>query len=550
MLGAKVVKYKKIVSLLLLAFCFALAVVTTLGLISEFAPGNVAAIRTTSGVVKFQLTEKITADDNTTEKLSKKIKITSTSKTGEFGMIKIASDNVMFDYTIDEKVYYLTAAGKSINTTSEHTFTTTASITYISNSSGLINFRNRVNSGTTYSGQTVYLSSNINLGGVEWTPIGHTLNKNFQGTFDGNNYTISNFVITKACVIDGRITSGVGFFGFMEKTATIENLKISNATMTISNNADNCTPYGYGILVGHFGNSIVGNETKNETNNTAEALYIYNCEIEKSSITIPDGYNAKDRFWSMGIGGLIGSAKLTTSIENCSVSTDISFSGSFMGKSNSSKARNYVGGIMGGQIRNYLESWPCGTVSIANCLFTGSIKNNTTTFPWGQVAGILGGTDTQAGYGNNNWGTAVIKYCYAYMTFVAGKGLQHHPICCGNFGEWNSGYTNDFYTNATDSYYQHFKPYYRVIMENNYFALKSNNTKANANAIFRTNAIFHTNTSKNGKYYSYSFDGEHYYEYNSSVAKSSTNLYSQPSYGGVTCEAPIQVDPSTFNEIG
>ena len=52
MLGATVIKYKKIVSILLLAFCFALAVVTSLGLIAEFAPGNVAAIRTTSGVVK------------------------------------------------------------------------------------------------------------------------------------------------------------------------------------------------------------------------------------------------------------------------------------------------------------------------------------------------------------------------------------------------------------------------------------------------------------------------------------------------------------------
>ena len=127
MLGAKIVKYKKIVSILLLAFCFALAVVTSLGLISEFAPGNVAAIRTTSGVVKFQLTEKITTEDNTAEKLSKKIKITSTGKTGNFGMIKIASNNVMFDYTIGEQVYYLSAAGKSINTTSEHTFTATAS---------------------------------------------------------------------------------------------------------------------------------------------------------------------------------------------------------------------------------------------------------------------------------------------------------------------------------------------------------------------------------------------------------------------------------------
>lgn len=551
MLGAKVVKYKKIVSILLLAFCFALAVVTSLGLIAEFAPGNVAAIRTTSGVVKFQLTEKVTTEDNTAEKLSKKIKITSTGKTGNFGMIKIASNNVMFDYTIGEQVYYLSAAGKTINTTSEHTFTATASTTYLSNSRALTNFRDSVNSGTTYSGQTVELTNDIGLSGSEWTPIGYTLNRNFQGTFNGANHTISNFVITKACVIDQRITTGVGFFGFMEKTATIKNLKISNARITISNTQNNDTPYGYGILVGHFGNALVADMVNDETKNFTEALNIYNCAIENSSISVPSGLNAQKygRTWSMGFGGLIGSAKLSTSITDCSVNVDITLSGDFMGSSNSRKARTMVGGIMGGQIRSKLESYPNGGVSISRCIFTGSIKNNTTKFPNGQVAGILGGVDTHAGESRSYSGSASIQNCYAYMDFVEGPGTGHHPICCGNRGEWNSGYTDDYYTNSADIY-EYIKPYYRVIMDNNYFALKSNNTASSAKTKFKIGARFNTdNYNKNGRYYSYSFDGEHYYEYNSSVAKSSTYLYSQPRYGGVTCEVPIQVNPSTFNRI-
>lgn len=120
MLGAKVVKYKKIVSILLLVFCFALALVTTIGLFSEFAPGNVAVVRTPSGVVKFQLTDKVTTDDNTTEKLTKKLKITSTGVTGQLGLIKVTSSNIMFDYSIGEDTYYFSTAGKSINTTSEY----------------------------------------------------------------------------------------------------------------------------------------------------------------------------------------------------------------------------------------------------------------------------------------------------------------------------------------------------------------------------------------------------------------------------------------------
>ena len=60
MLGAKYVRYKKIVSAFLLIFCFALAVVTVLGLVANLTPNNVAVIRTTSGVVKFELLDEVT----------------------------------------------------------------------------------------------------------------------------------------------------------------------------------------------------------------------------------------------------------------------------------------------------------------------------------------------------------------------------------------------------------------------------------------------------------------------------------------------------------
>ena len=84
-------------------------------------------------------------------------------------------------------------------------------------------FRNTVNAGNNYAKKTVKLAANIDLGNEEWTPIGTSKNP-FNGTFDGQNYTISNLVIT------GN-NSDVGLFGRTNngevKNLTVENAKVS-----------------------------------------------------------------------------------------------------------------------------------------------------------------------------------------------------------------------------------------------------------------------------------------------------------------------------------
>ena len=57
--------------------------------------------------------------------------------------------------------------------------------------------------GTTYSGHTVFLDSDIDFTGKTMNPIG-----NFLGTFDGQGYTISNLKMSAS-------SSGcVGLFGY------------------------------------------------------------------------------------------------------------------------------------------------------------------------------------------------------------------------------------------------------------------------------------------------------------------------------------------------
>ena len=75
-----------------------------------------------------------------------------------------------------------------------------------------------VNDGNAYEGYTIKLTKNLDLNGIEWTPIGTKGTSNvFKGTFDGNGRTIKNL----------KISSGdcVAFFGAVEN-ATVKNLTV------------------------------------------------------------------------------------------------------------------------------------------------------------------------------------------------------------------------------------------------------------------------------------------------------------------------------------
>lgn len=85
-------------------------------------------------------------------------------------------------------------------------------------------FAYSVNNGTTYSGKTVVLMTDIDLHNEYWTPIGKE-NYEFKGTFDGNGHTISNLTTGKSWMCD------VGLFGFT-KEGEIKNLTVHNAKVT------------------------------------------------------------------------------------------------------------------------------------------------------------------------------------------------------------------------------------------------------------------------------------------------------------------------------
>lgn len=113
-----------------------------------------------------------------------------------------------------------------------------ANVVKIGTKAELIAFQQAVNvDGNGFSGKTIKLTANIDLEGMTWAPVGQTGGNgaatHFVGTFDGQGYTISNFVITPDATYGEGANYAAGLFGFVDAgDAVIKNLKVNSATVT------------------------------------------------------------------------------------------------------------------------------------------------------------------------------------------------------------------------------------------------------------------------------------------------------------------------------
>ena len=166
---------------------------------------------------------------------------------------------------------------------------------YISNANGLKWVAEQVNTMESYVNQsanifdnkTVYIVNDIDLGGAEWRPIGDYAfsRTSFNGTFDGQGHTISNFKVTEPVRWTEKVTeASYGFFGNVK--GTVKNLTVKNATVN---------PEG-----GRYSAVLVG-----RLHNGGK---VENCHVVTSSATI--------NHWQ--VGGLVGQNN-NGNIKDCSV---------------------------------------------------------------------------------------------------------------------------------------------------------------------------------------------------------------------------------------
>ena len=228
-----------------------------------------------------------------------------------------------------------------------------------------------VNNGTSFQGKTIKLSSDIDLNGKNWTPIGKS-GKTFQGIFDGQGNVIKNITIP------GN-NSDVGLFG-VTTDGEIKNFTLENASVQgyLDVGAVAGTPYtskytnitvkgliqvdGYAYVGGAFGKNGYADITNVDVIGN-EGSYV----------------KADSDVYRTYVGGLIGfMGEGNTTISDCNVKIDVTGS------------TCDVGGITG--ILHYGNK-------MVNCTYEGSLAMTNAIYSEnaGEIGGLAGTFQTYPG---------------------------------------------------------------------------------------------------------------------------------------------------------
>lgn len=212
----------------------------------------------------------------------------------------------------------------------------------------------QVNSRTEYfEGKTILLMNDIDLSGSYWTPVGNVTaypTVTFKGTFDGQNYTISNLTASD----DAAGYAAAGLFGSIHGTVKNVTLKDVNIRST------------------HYAGAVVGYSSMN-------GAIIENCHVDGGTITSVPELNGTSYDNGDKAGGIIGYYVTDDEITNCTA------------KNLTITAYRELGGITG-----------CGPQSgMTNCSVENIIlvQDNTNGYESEAVTtvGALGGRDVTNG---------------------------------------------------------------------------------------------------------------------------------------------------------
>ncbi len=266
----------------------------------------------------------------------------------------------------------------------------------IYNISHLLDLQERVNDGE-YNLNAI-LMTDLDMSGIEWTPIGYKSEYPFNASFDGNGYTISNLTISTAA-------SYQGLFGHVYE-GTIKNVTLKDPQIKA------------GSYVGALCGYII------------EDSEIVGCSVEGGSV---EGYTS--------VGGLVGDAYYTD-FSNCWSSASVTglaqHVGGLVGSASASTfetcynlgnvigSGDYIGGFVG---------YPYDS-EVTGCYNTGNVTGSVTSNHVGGVAGysiyyVTACYNTGAVSGNNFIGGVVGSSMIPYATYLDSPAI----IGCYNSGE-------------------------------------------------------------------------------------------------------------------
>lgn len=207
----------------------------------------------------------------------------------------------------------------------------------------LLAFRDSVNNGNAYNGQSVVLAADINLKGSEsnpWIPIAE-----FEGTFDGGGHTVSGFYI------HDETPTNKGFFSKIEGTGTVKNLNLTGSVI--------CASCSGGIAGENKGTvadcSFVGTVTG------AERAYRVGGIVGENGGIVKNCYHSGAVTGWVYVGGIVGDNEGT--VESCY------HSGTVNGDS-------YIGGVAGENSDTITDCTAHAEITAETIYIGGVVGNN------------------------------------------------------------------------------------------------------------------------------------------------------------------------------
>ena len=260
-----------------------------------------------------------------------------------------------------------------------------------------------------------------NLEELSWVPIGKNIERDYKGTFDGNNKTITNLYINAT-------QKFMGLFGCTDQS-TIKNLTFEYANVTNTQDI-------IGILVGYANGSTLQNIKISET-----------CQIRGNytggiaGILDGNAYNCVNYATVQGkekVGGLFGSYQKTgNSITACANYGNVT--------ATSQRVGGLVGDFSGGTIQdcaNYGNVKGANSVAgLAGYVHNGKIQN---VFSYGNISATESTQDIGMAFGYSKYGDTegmVAYYSGAKLT-ANSQEITVKAFGSGNLSEDNAtGFT-------------------------------------------------------------------------------------------------------------
>ena len=262
----------------------------------------------------------------------------------------------------------------------------------------------------------ITLTDNIDLTGIDWTPIGTSFSNSYTGTFDGGNHTITGLTVTGS-------NDYAGLFGDIDENGTVKNVVLEGVQIT----SDNSSGYAGGVAGNSWG-TIENCSVSGSVSGTTFAGGVVGSQWGGSITGCNSSATVKGEVY---VGGIAGETNYGASLTGCYATGDVTLE---IAPTENISGGGVVGFNGGSSI---LACYAIGNVtstgsSTGSVCIGGLLGNNYTAVTacyWknNQEQGIgynQGGTDVEATKVDGTtvtWQTAVA----AMNAALSGKGWQY-----------------------------------------------------------------------------------------------------------------------------